>query len=404
MFINGLRIFFWLRTAAVVQCAAIAMLLVVSHSAIGAVEGDRALLLEIADAIDANAAHLVSWRGAVTISSPDLHDESGATREKQIEFVLDVTRPALMRRTITPGPTIIRDRENGRALTFEGSAATSYLTVGDTLYRMSMLVGDEWPPIRHVRISAMEPRLHRRDPFAYDPREYLPMPALPTALRFWHDLSEELKYTVFVGVNDDGDYEVTLGDGAGLNRYVFARDSGLNLSRFETVLGDRARWLTTIEYEKRADVYVPLRRHYTVRRVRAEGQVVTRWEKMEWRNGEVNGEIDEREFSLESLGLRPGDLVVDEQIGITYKYGEEQIRLSPIDQEEYAPTRDRGAAETRDGRNTDVSEATAFNGGGLIASTGTRRWAVAALVVALVSVIAVPWRKIARRQVRSGHD
>jgi hypothetical protein len=109
--------------------------------------------------------------------------------------------------------------------------------------------------------------------------------------------------------------------GGGFNRFVFDCSSGCTVADYEAVGSDvKTRW--TFAYEKLGGVFVPKTAKYR--------NVATRRDKTQsfferdtaFQNQSVNQPIADSAFTLESMGLRPGDIVNDTLRGTTYEFSQ----------------------------------------------------------------------------------
>lgn len=123
--------------------------------------------------------------------------------------------------------------------------------------------------------------------------------------------------------------EKTVEGGIRTKREVFDLSAGGNLIEYYSS-GPTYENHCEYEYEEKSGVWIL--KSYKKRNItHHEDGTLRSTRTIKWSNSVVNVPLEEDEFTLEKLGVKPGDYIQDNKIGIMYKYGIDNIDLGMPD-------------------------------------------------------------------------
>ena len=211
-------------------------------------------------------------------------------------------------------------------------------------------------------------------------------------LLFFADHAESAKLTT--KVTRDGD-RVTLDDrlGHAVNRYTMDLSQGCNVVAYHAH-GSRFSADWQYDYERVDDVYVPKEVVIHIESADRKGRNSVVDRQVLFTKNLVNLPSDPGLFAIEQLGIRPGDGVYDERLGIAFRYGASSRIL-------------RELAAPAEGGGTDVTASLSTvalpgQGPGQRRIAGRTVTAVAAVVVVSLGFVALVRRRLRRGALTDG--
>jgi hypothetical protein len=159
----------------------------------------------------------------------------------------------------------------------------------------------------------------------FDPRYFLNNDGsgnLYERLMFLYDNADNPKLTER-HIKQEGNHvimtlERTEERGTHRKRHVFDLSAGGNLIEYYS-LGPTYEKKCEYEYEKKAGVWI-LRLFKKWDKAQHEGGILRSTRTVKWSNSVVNEPPGENEFTIEKLGVKPGDYIQDNKIGLMYEY------------------------------------------------------------------------------------
>jgi hypothetical protein len=287
---------------------------------------DRAAAVaDLIEQIEASRSALRTWRSQATIHKSTRPMDAPADAQPQFEqvsraeFVWDLAGDALRVAHERDAPYRL-ERDGQVVARGTGTIIKRQVVKDGRLYSLDL------PPAaidrggrRVFTISALSPG--RREEIGFHPAYTFRSPLGVDVMQVLRDLPHVTGAAVTVTVPAEGDLvRVRFASGHSYNEYVFDRGQGGNLVAFhahsprpgsEPLTRD-----ITIHYKHLGQsVWIPTK--YEDRRfVRSLGgadgpRMVVQLETVHFEHGEVNEPVDESEFTLEALGMLPGDRVDD---------------------------------------------------------------------------------------------
>lgn len=292
--------------------------------------GDKELLKKTANEFSANLDRLKTWQGqAEIVDTLERNDnKSHLFSKSKINFVLDRDADAL-RWTWTD----IKNEPDGKENT---KSALNGMMKNGLIYRFSI------PPNNRV-ISQVQVIPQPDDPMPirgrggqFNPMHYLKQMSYDTygRLMWYYENGEALQHPVLVKKNGTMIVlRVTIDEV--VNEYTFDTSKNCNLVKYyakDSIVEED--W--TIDFEKKGNMYIPIsaKRKATTKR---EGYDEIDMISVRFIDNIVNAEIPADEFTLEKLGVRPGDIIYDHRTNLSYEYKPE-MRIADAKVESSAVT------------------------------------------------------------------
>lgn len=286
-------------------------------------QGDRELLRIVRDGYQANIERVITWQGYAEVTSQS--ENMGYDRRKmesRVEFVYDRGRQAVRWNWMTSADEAVVDNTPKR---LRRTFLNKMLKDG-TLYRFG-----PFDPVRKdkpytLNIDSMDGFRAVNTSDDFDPRVCLTHPtgsngpSIIDLLNMYYDKSDDPD--IDAKVTRDGNKVILHVDNESaslVTRLEFDLTRGCALISY-SVAAPVGGQTHSYEYEQSNGAFVPKRFIYKLE-TRAEGaRTKTRVREMVFTRNSVNEPIPESEFSLESLGVRPGDHISDRFIGVAYAY------------------------------------------------------------------------------------
>jgi len=123
--------------------------------------------------------------------------------------------------------------------------------------------------------------------------------------------------------------EKTVEGGIRTERQVFDLSAGGNLIEFYNS-GPTYENHREYEYEEKSGVWI-LKSYKKLNITHHEDGTHRSTRTIKWSNSVVNVPLEEDEFTMDKLGVKPGDYIQDNKIGRIYKYGIDNIDLGMLD-------------------------------------------------------------------------
>lgn len=123
--------------------------------------------------------------------------------------------------------------------------------------------------------------------------------------------------------------EKTVEGGIRTERQVFDLSAGGNLVEFYNS-GPTYENHREYEFEEKSGVWI-LKSYKKLNITHHEDGPRRSTRTIKWSNSVVNVPLEEDEFTMEKLGVKPGDYIQDNKIGMMYKYGIDNIDLGMLD-------------------------------------------------------------------------
>jgi hypothetical protein len=303
--------------------------------------GDPQLLLQVADAHQANREQIRTWRGRAHVEdqlSWPKHDPPLIRRAARVVFVLD------------------QQRQRGRSnfATYESfdcrgpERTPGMLPVENFLAKDNVFYGYSYDPKFESELASPLTRLAQIRPsserelsaLGYDfcPTYFLTAAGCDVAeiFRAYHQCAKEGKRFFPATVSRKGDIVVLEVRGNEalnpvsrqlVNRYTVDLGRGANPVGYEGGT-DLSHWVSwKYEQEKMAGVWVPKK---VV--VECATPQVTMTRSIEWTENILNEPIGEEEFTLRELGIREGDEINDQRSGVRFvARGDEFLPREEVD-------------------------------------------------------------------------
>lgn len=299
------------------------VLLFRSVPCLAVVHGDAELLKIVAMQHKANFESILTWQGeAIEEKTSTQGDRYNYHLRNTCVFAYDRVRQAVRWNKETEKTLCVID---GKQIDDFEAGTRAAMIRGDSFYnyRRTGPVDDK---SRSLSISSARRGVSQGE-FGLDPRYYFSDPqgggTLHGRLMFLYKSAKSPKLHEW-HIKREGDIvtlEVQSGkDGANASRYVFDMSRGGNLIRYSNT-NPTVTNLYEYEYEQNADVWVLRSYKWTNRDSRRTPELNTVM-SVTWANTIVNIPLAEDEFSIEKLGIKPGEHIHDMKVGLVYRYGE----------------------------------------------------------------------------------
>jgi hypothetical protein len=298
--------------------------LLAARTSFGEIKGDIELLKVVADGYEANLAKLRTWQGQASITSSVSMGSGQEAVQRQgkykADFLVDRTQNAVRWTWFTLEET---EHKEGQKITSDLNPMAG-ISKGNCDYVLFYSGYGQRGERRNLNIY---PRDHWPKNFqglGFDPlgilKEIAPIP-IPEMLRFYYEQADSPKLsptTIF----REGDI-VTFQSGLQgiINRHVFDLAKGCSVLEYYNSSPGHGETHWKLDYEKLAGVFVikSVSLVYEHKRPDLKG-TSTRMAVLT--NAMVNAPIDQAEFSLGKLGLKPGDPIRDTRTNMEYIFGE----------------------------------------------------------------------------------
>jgi len=311
-------------------------------TAAGAIQGDVELLRLVARGQRANLGRICTWQGeAVLVNAWYEGDSNNPSMQikRSATFVCDLESPA-NRSAVT-----VLEAPSARSFTAppghdaakyrrESHYTTSSMVKNQTLYQLRIPRFAADMPHRLRITSTREAGGVQNTPERFDPKWYLTIRGRDVHELLMSYYSNADHPDLTASVRRKGDI-ITLECPlkGSVTRYEFDLSQGCNLVSFAQNLPQRHREDWTFRYEQVSGVFVP--RDVQVDSISfPDGDTETRRHssrRVSFLKNTVNEPIPTSQFELERLGLKEGDIVTDERIGVDYRYGHPEGKLSDSD-------------------------------------------------------------------------
>jgi hypothetical protein len=285
-------------------------------------QGDKELVLLVANGFKANFDSLTSWRGQASVQEAS-HDTKGraSDRKSTIEYAYDRDSGASRWSWRQ-----MDGRVNGA---FEPPYVANGMVKDDRLYRMSIIAPG---PRTHTAVCKVQPKPDGPLPVGGTNDEFHPLYHMKQigwdtygTLMWYYQYADNpnLKHS---SVSRKGTLvTLEINDGMRWNRYVFDTSQGCNMVTY--VAGDALAETTyNAKFTESSGVFVPVSVNWKLVS-RGNDQTSERDMTVDFIRSEVNANIDPSEFSLDSLGMLPGDRVHDDVSGLKYEFKPEAVVL-----------------------------------------------------------------------------
>ena len=270
----------------------------------------------IANGYQHNYERLQTWQGKASIHSRNHASGSVSEDTHAVDFLCDVSNDKLRwywRKLATGGTS---DEKPNQAEYYAAGLVT-----GRTFWKLYPVQAGEPRPMANVHIGPRPTELTDVSE-EFSPLYYFKCIErdMYTRLMFFYEHRDALKY--LVRIEREGDVVVitleskqAIAESDLVNRYTFDMGQGCNLIRYYAKGTVTADW--SLAYEQVAGVYVPK----SVRFLYEAPAGQLRYTKTtEFTLSVLNRPIDPNEFTLERLGLEPGDKIQDRISGLSYLY------------------------------------------------------------------------------------
>ncbi|HTW95663.1 MAG TPA: hypothetical protein VMD30_12750 [Tepidisphaeraceae bacterium] len=284
--------------------------------------GDPSLFSRIVGPVSANLQRLHTWQGRaeITRSAIDAAGQSFSREVIEVNFACDRDHDAVRWNLHAASGTIAEQPIH--------PYFTSGMLWGGKIYRLQPYAVGPRPagltlliePRPAIPASGIDESLDEFSPMAYFPQV---QGDTAKALQ-WYKVHSADKDLIGGTISDLGDrivFELSekAGPAKGVNRYEFSKNQGWNLTR-EFLGDDVVQQAYTISYQHISGVFVPSSYTSTYHTARpSPGQPSSTKTEVQFLDPRLNSPIT---FSLQLLGLRPGDDVYDRASGLDYIYSE----------------------------------------------------------------------------------
>jgi len=304
------------------------LLLLAAPASFGEIKGDIELLKVIADGYEANLEKLATWQGQASITSSVSVGSGQEAVQRQgkykADFLVDRTQNAVRWTWFTLEET---EHKEGQKITSDLNPMAG-ISKGNCDYVLFYSGYGQPGERRNLNIYPRDGWPSHFEGMGFDPVHILTKeiyPGLTEQLRYYHRLGSKMEHsngrimregdivTLETDNERGGDY------GRIITRFVFDLSKGCCLIElFNSSAVSESHW--KLDYEKIADVFVMKSIFHTYRDTRtSRGLISNRTATLT--NDMVNKPIDEAEFSLGKLGLKPGDTIRDTRTNIEYIFG-----------------------------------------------------------------------------------
>jgi len=300
------------------------------------IQGDVELLKTVALRHKANFESILTWKGEAFEErrSTKKEDNYDYMLNSKLTFVYDQLQNAVR---WNREPQEYRSEYKGESFsgTFSRYNSAMITEQASYTYRKSgtdengnetyrVIINEPYRGIRDSGRNGIDPRYFFNNEGRHD---------LYKRLIFLYENADNPKLTER-HVKREGDHvimtlEKTVEGGIRTERQVFDLSAGGNLIEFYNS-GPTYENHSEYEYEEKSGVWIL--KSYKKRNItHHEDGTLRSTRTMKWSNSVVNVPFEEDEFTLEKLGVKPGDYIQDNKIGMMYKYGIDNIDLGMLD-------------------------------------------------------------------------
>ena len=310
----------WKWFAATFVCAVGAL---AARTSFGDIKGDIELLKVIADGYEANLQKLKTWQGQASITSSVSMGSGQEAVHRQgkykADFLVDRTLDAVRWTWFTLEETEYKEGQkttsglNPMAGVSKGECdyVLFYHGYGQPFERRNLNIypRDRWP--KHFQGFGFDPM--------YILKEITLVP-IPEILRSSYEQANSPKVSPTTIVREGDIVTFQKGLEGIINRYVFDLAKGCSVLECYNSSPGHGETYWKLDYEKLAGVFVikTISLVYEHKRPDLKG---TSKRMAVLTNAMVNAPIDEAEFSVGKLGLKPGDTIRDTRTNIEYIFG-----------------------------------------------------------------------------------
>jgi hypothetical protein len=304
-------------TGAMLLCMALA------HCGQAADNAHIELIRMVAIRHKASTEEITTWQGNVSVHDLSLWGDSNRQEtSSSASFVFDRAQGATRWNWTTEQSVIA---EKGKPPWRLPRSINNAMLKDGVLYRFRIHdAAKEKPPHRlAMHDPTKEPRAFLKNDF--DPTWFLTnfgedMSDRLMALYQWAKNPEEYPDFSYNLRREENLLTLELPRDTGINRYVFDLNKGCNLVSYygrDPIVTEE--W--SYAYEQIEDIWVLNGIDYENTQKSETGESLRTFSKtIRWTQNKVNHALDPSEFSLEKLGVSPGDKVNDERAGIIYTY------------------------------------------------------------------------------------
>jgi hypothetical protein len=301
----------------------------------GGIKGDRELLKTVAQKHKANFESILTWKGEAFEErrSTKKVDNYSYMLKSKITFVYDRSRYASR---WNREPQEFHAEVNGES--FSGTfakynsamitrkAACTYRKSGTDQYgndTFRVIVYEPRDGVRKIGNQGFDPRYFFNNAGRYDLYEHLML---------LYENADNPKLTER-HVKRQGDHvimtlEKVVEDGIRTEKQVYDLSAGGNMVEFYNS-GPTCENHREYEYEEKSGVWI-MKSYKRLNITHHEDGILRSTRTVRWSNSVVNVPFEEDEFTLAKLGLRPGDLIQANQIGVMYEYGVDDVNLDML--------------------------------------------------------------------------
>jgi hypothetical protein len=293
------------------------------------VNGDIDLLRLIVAERQANQSRLATWQGTATVVESEQSDGPGPQRqwEAEVAFVYDNARGGTRWNWQYKREAQITD--DGQVINHPDPSYTSGMTINGSYFRYGNVRPKSGDTPNRVRIFADDAAKEDMFTDGFDPNWYFAhRGADPTKLMKMLVESARDPDTQGWHVRRDGSMVFLeffdAGKNTPMNRYTFDLNCGGQMIGFDGVDSYvKESWVYT--FENLAGVWVPSEVSYINHTKYDEEPDRHKTRTIRWTQHSVNELVPDGAFTLESMGVRPGDIVSDQRLNLQYEYKETQI-------------------------------------------------------------------------------
>jgi beta-lactamase regulating signal transducer with metallopeptidase domain len=277
------------------------------------ITGDVELLKTVALQNLANEESIRTWQGEAIVTREATRGAQTRDFSKtEVEFVLDNSRGALRYNKQTVDISLVVDGQKHR---HPEAGFHSGMIKEDRFYRYSVL---EFPPNATFHRLGIHPQLYgmrQMEWFGFDPRYYMTNRGITVHDRLMslYNNADNPRSGNWIVTIDGALVTVKTWFGEGnrdLNLYVFDMLKGGNMVRCIVSNPGRVEISYSMEYEQKEGVWV-LKSYESVHDWSTDDISGSIRDRIEWTRNVVNETVPDEQFSFESMGVKPGDVVID---------------------------------------------------------------------------------------------